>query len=423
MSTRAWILLIVAVCLAMGGWWAVENLTIEEVRIPGRPKGEVLRNPFFATQKLMQEQGARVEARYGHRGAPSGTARGSVLFIPTERRTLSATHVQELLDWVRAGGHLVLVAYPPASAGSAPDPLLKAVGVTVQAVRSKRPYKAEAERAEGEELPDEDTASTLSEDDPADRDLQRWFPMLAQGRTEQDCLAHAEAGSEGQRFSAQWMRLCFSPYVRLRSEKEPLWAVHARDDIHAITHALGQGRVSAITSQRMLQSIGIADGDHAEFLAALLGGRFSGLNITLVVRDDVDNLAVLAWEHGAAVVIALVLFILAWLWWAATRIGPVVQPAMPERRSVLEHVRALGEFFWRERTPHVLWQATAERTRKDIARKVPRFTSDQSLAAHLSRRTGLAEPDVLFALNPGDVTDPQAFVRAIATLEHLRKSL
>lgn len=449
MTTRAWIGLIVAVCLAFAGWWMLDTFTFQEFRFPGKPSPEVLRNPYYVLEKVLRQQGVQVESRYGHRGPPPGSAKGAVLFLPIERRTLGQTRAEDLLTWVRAGGHLIVIGKDesmslrktgrntrprsPAAKTDGDDQaknlhavqrdhILEEVDVRAETIRSKRPYSQKTPQESGVPLPGDDDEAAANEGDD--------FPGFSgygfrpgNSASSADCAPHSEVGTEAQRFPAQWMRLCFPAETRLVSTSEPLWAARTQSGDHVVSHALGQGRVSVLTSPVPLHNWALDIGDHADFLAALLGGELRGLRMTIVLRDDVDNLAVLAWEHAGGVVISLSALILFWLWASAVRLGPISSPAVPERRSVLEHVLALGEFFWREKRPHLLWQATAERTRKELVRKVPRFATDALLAAHLARRTGLAEPDLLFALNPGDVAEPQDFVRAIATLEQLRKSL
>jgi hypothetical protein len=51
------------------------------------------------------------------------------------------------------------------------------------------------------------------------------------------------------------------------------------------------------------------------------------------------------WAHAAETLVALGVFILFWLWRVALRFGPLQPSPEPNRRSLLEHVRALGRFY------------------------------------------------------------------------------
>lgn len=233
------------------------------------------------------------------------------------------------------------------------------------------------------------------------------------------------AGIEPVRFPAQALRICFSRYFHLKSRQPALWSVKGRYGTHALALPLGAGRVTVLSDWRFMRNDEIGRGDHADFLVALIGVDLKGLQVLLVPSEDVPGLHKLVWQHGAAVVLTLATLLAVLLWRAGTRLGPVAARAEPVRRSLLEHVRAMGEFIWREKDAAALWKSAVARTRKQIARALPPASHPDAQIAMLAKKSSLPEALIREALFPTAEPDPDPakFARAIATLEKLRKSL
>src|SRR5690349_10205068 len=122
--------LVVALVLLGAGWWIYENMTLEEVRVPGFPKGEAATNELYAAQRLLSALGAEAHSRIGFKALPEGDPRRAALILPTKRRVLTQQQRRQLLDWAGAGGHLIVVTYTLPSEGDPPDPLMDELGVT-----------------------------------------------------------------------------------------------------------------------------------------------------------------------------------------------------------------------------------------------------------------------------------------------------
>jgi len=397
MTRRRGPLLLLAVAAAvLAALWIDANMYLKEERVPAKPKGEAASNDLYAAQLLLGSLGAEAISLSGYRSPPAGPPAGSVLILPTTRRTLSTSRHAKLLDWVRAGGHLVVVTYTIAAKGDPPDPVMDAAGLVQTMVDDDEDAKARAAGA-------------------------------GKSATASGCPVQSESGSAPRRFPAGGLEVCFDVRYSLHPVKgrdwPPLWAVGTATATHAVTTALGAGRITVLTDYNLLRNWDIGNYDHADFLVAMIGPEIAGLRVTIVPREEVDGLVALIWRHGAAVVVGLLLLVLVVLWRRAVRLGPIAPAPVPERRSMVEHVEALGEFLWRQGAGAALWRAAAARTHKAVARRLPPYADAAGMAADLARRTQQDEEAVRAALEPRDRPTTKEFTHAIGLLETLRRSL
>lgn len=432
MTARRLLFLTIGLGLIALTWWVIENMTWEEVRVPSQPKGEAVLNPLFAAQRLLTELGANATSALRFSEPPAGDPARSVLILPTQRRTLAPAQHAALENWVRAGGHLIAVAATLNDPGERIDPLMATLGITRLQHKSKRlrslPPSSPSSPAQpvppAEPMEPSDEASRKEADaddypDDVPGPMPAWLP-----KPNLPCPELRDvAGTEPVRFPAQSLRICFSGYYHLKSREPPLWSVKGRRGTQAIALPLGKGRVTVLTEWQFLRNDDIGRGDHADFLVAMLGPDLKGMNVLLVPSEDVPGLHKLIWQHGATVVLALAILLAVLLWRAGTRLGPVAARALPARRSLLEHVHAMGEFIWREQDAAALWKSAVARTRKQIARVLPPNSNPDVMIQALAKKSALPEALIRESLFPQPNPDPERFARAIATLQKLRKSL
>ncbi len=431
MNVKRFAILVVALMLSACGYWLYENLIWTEVRIPGIPKGEAVTNNLYAAQRLLMAFGAKAQSTQGFRDLPEGDPARSALIFPTMRKTLSPRQRQSLLDWVNKGGHLVVVTYTLEDDGDQPDPLLASFGVH-QKMKGPPP-KAAAKNDNADDKENNDADGTpdqpKSEQPPKRRQAPPPPPIRRLPRGgyavdgDQNCAAQTETATGSTHFPAATLKVCFDSRFRMVSDNPPLWSAQDADGIHALSLAHGKGRVTVMTDYRFMQNERIGQADHADFLVALLGPELSGLNVTLVPREDVDGLRTLIWRYGWTVVLTLVLLIAVALWRDGARFGPLAPNPVAVRRSLIEHVRAGGEYLWRRDQARTLWQSTLNAARRRIARALPTARTHEQLVKQVAAKTGLNDERVSQALIPVSHPGADAFLRAINTLEQMRKKL
>jgi len=133
----------------------------------------------------------------------------------------------------------------------------------------------------------------------------------------------------------------------------------------------------------------------------------------------------LIWKNGPFVVLGFAASLLLWLWSRATKFGPAVGPDSLARRSILEHVRAAGNFAWRNHSAADLVTSSTAAILHEAERRHPGIghLAPQAQAQQLARMTGMHDSYVFDALFNQDHTSHRDFTRLMKVLQRIRKNL
>ena len=144
----------------------------------------------------------------------------------------------------------------------------------------------------------------------------------------------------------------------------------------------GRGRVTLLTDIELFNNHRLADHDHADFLAALLGQNPGGA-VWLQDRRLTPSLAQLLWQHAWMPLLGLTVTLLAGLWHYSRRLGPVLRPRPGEPRRLADHLQASSRFLWRHGAGPMLLHAARQYTQRHHAGAAPETAvldfSDQPL--------------------------------------------
>lgn len=408
------ILLIVVLIAGSGGYWVYENLEWKEVRIPGTIQGEAARNDLLAAQRLVNAMGGAARSEYTYTKPPAGDPRETVLVMPTERRILTTRQRGQLIKWIEDGGHLVAVTYSLEGDDTVRDELLGTIGI-------RQFLNKPATQRPGQQTPQVDEAQADDgQGQPGPRSRGSVVP-----RAYATCPAQRESGALAPRFGSgpgNMMQVCFDPRFRIETKGEKLWESGDAAGSHAITVAHGAGRITVLTDYDFMRNGAIGHADHADFLLAVIGFH-PGVAVWFIPREDVAGIVSLAWRYGWPVLILLGVWIALVLWRAGSRLGPIEPEPEAVRRSIEEHVRAVGEFLWRRGETLVLWKSALAGARKRMELALPPTPKPDDRLILLSKKTGLDLGLLQHAFYPRPSLSAEEFARVISTLETVRKHL
>lgn len=376
----------VALLALLVAWWISAHERVVE-RVPLPRTGEAATHPLFALRLALEADGRR--ARTWRRLDPAAMALGprDSLVFDGDPRSLSADDVRALLDWVRAGGRLVLATPPPdaavdtlqrtrrADARSLAVPLLDALGVRTRLA------------------PPTCIALELPRSDP-----------------------HREF-CQGRRFDAP-------PTARLR------WSDAAGDAFARIP--LGAGHVDLLaeldflrTGERDEPSDGLQADVHAAMARQIVVPMDRAGVVHLVHLRAPPSLLRWLLREAWPAWLPLALALLGWLWARARRLGPLLPSPARERRSLLEHVSASGAHQWRYGDAGHLHEAMREAFLARLRRRDPHTAAltGQAQVEQLAERLALPAERIADALTPPDPRDARAFLARIALLVRMRNRL
>jgi len=304
-----WALALGGIAVAVGLFLlCFERVDVERERPPG---AAARRDPYLAAERLMSRAGFQVRSFATPRDLPWPPPLDATLILPTARTTVSEARSSEILEWVRAGGHLVVVTYSLFDdLFRTPDPILDPLGLE------------QYQNRQGD-VPSE-TVAEVYFDGSGDAPLRmRVQPQFFWDEPERD--------------------------LHLSVESEY--------GLHLVEVQEGKGFVTALTDNVFMFNENIGELDHAEIALRLFGLQAKqragaqlggGLPVWFVTRDEPAPPYLTIWEHTWTLFVGVGALILAWVLMASQRFGPPIWLDRSVRRSLMEHVEASGRFLWRQ---------------------------------------------------------------------------
>lgn len=323
-------------------------------------QGEAARNDYLALEEMLRELGVAVDSRPTLHSLPPTD---HVVLMLAPYRGTGEAGASRLVEWARAGGHLVVSPVVSPS-----DPLLDLLGVGL----------FDEEDADED---DDESRSAFDSDRPA------WPRLYAWGEGVE--IVRADGASD-----AAWM----------------------------LTVRVGKGHATFVSEGSFLSNERIADKDHA-----LIAWRALALDgvpgaVRLVSRDPApvlwSFLKPALWPAAAS----FLLLVAAALVFMARRHGPLLLPEERSRRQIDEHLSALGGYLWSIGCEDALLRSARRATVQRLAGHAGAAESALAELATQTRRHVVEPAAIDEAVETQTTRDRSRFVRIVRTLETLRRS-
>lgn len=376
---RAGAALALIVVFALAGWagyWFYLNFSLveEEVHTGFPPAAQ--QNPLLAAERFLAANLRHAKSQPSLGEFPPADA---TLIMPGERFDVGPERAALLLDWVRAGGHLMVKAEAmwPGQERRRNDWLLAPLGI----------------------VPDfADTVVEMARQ-PLDVDL-----------ADADDFMQVQLSRNHLLISGNRIR----PYDTLGSEYGD----------HILRYRLGKGVLTVLSDAGFMENYRIGKHDNAALLWHLASVRPKG-DIWLVYAGDMPPLWEWIWQHAWMVVLSSAVLLTAWLLARGRRFGPPLPQPPLQRRRLLDHVQASGHFFWRTGHHEKLLQGARDALHRDLLLQHPGLAvrTKNEQAAHLAALSGYSQEDVFRAMFHPCAADEFEFTRTIQLLAKLRKKL
>ena len=367
-------------------WYALVD---EETRVGA--KREAIENPYLAYSRLLARMGTT--ARFVREPHELGTlpAGGTVILGPHRLLYMTPQRLREILEWTRAGGHLVVAAEVP----FVNDPLLDALGVERVEPQASAPAKPPPTRPDPAAIARaaRQAAAPTTFDWPGESRalhvrIHSWFG-LRDARSRPDALTVEQGGRAA-----------------------------------ILRFAEGRGTVTALSWMNFLSNALIGQEDDARFGWRLATDAGAGMPAVLFLSVHTEPLVDWMRRVAMPVVWSALLLVALWLARIIPRFGPPGPEPPPVRRSLLEHVVAAGRFLWSRDEREFLLDAGRERAWQ--AARGRGITRDPGALGRsltlLASATGVSESEARTALAE-PAPDAASFVRAIAALHRIESRL
>jgi hypothetical protein len=374
MSRRTVVLLLAGVLLGALAWWVTSNFGLTRERVHVGYRGEAARNPLYAARLLLERMGTEV-SQQPVLTLSTPLPPDATLVLPAVRGELDPPLLRRLLGWVERGNTIILGAEGRGTA----DSLLEALGVDVE-----WPDIADSKDHGRGTAPIEDV-------------------LLPDGRR---------------------MKVAPGSSVVLSADEEDIaWRHTGPYGDRILVLRVGNGRAVVFSTLAPFYNDNLNKHDHAALLWHFV--EEAG-NRKIVLVRQLESLGLLTWlrQHAAAALWMLAVFVALWLWRVIPRFGPLAPAWRAQRRSLLEHLRAVGRFQSDTQQLPRLLQQVRDDAQAQFRRAAPLAAGLDSTGRlrEASRLTGLRPRELLQAFTASAGTRHE-FTNAVRTLAAFRRRL
>lgn len=362
-------------------WWFYETF---EYRVEEKDvgfHGEARRNPYLAAERFLEKFGMEIKSLPTILALKDMPASNDVLFIPTDRFDLAPEKIDEILEWVKQGGHLI-----------------------ARARRGRKDIKLQ------DELFDRLGVETHVEDDT---------PLF--GSDEQKVVdVHVNKNIENKQVD-----FIADVWLQDTAENTVSWQVDGENGSHLLEYSLGDGFVTLLSDFEFIENENLAKNDHAGFLYTMVHIDNTNRKLWIIRHDDMPSIFSIVLDKTPQAITLFLIFILLWVWYTTRRFGPILPAGETRRRSLREHITSSGFYQWRNHHRTELFQSARAALHEQISQTRPLWAKldDMKLAGKLGKVAGIPGDRVLLVLKANNADKESDFSQYIEILSVIRKKL
>lgn len=414
---------------SLGRWWwqdGREQAWVAQHQL----SAEAIANPFLAAQRLLVQNGYPVQTveALDH----LHTIRDGTLIIGGGGGMMTREQSAMLLAWVARGNTLVFQPRPATKAELA----LAKVAPADAAVVAGEAVAAPPAKEEEVDEPYEDGV----EHDPLGKHIgARWHNgragdygcrnaagAVVQSYRKDQCPAgtvfaiNLSAVPLPGRAPAV-VDLAFNRVLRMPGGPAPIWSDSKGTAVQGFRHGKGQ---IVVAPHLLFRNAELGLNDNAALLLGLVKLKPGQAWVTIVKSRTILGWMELLWMRYSMMLIALAALLALLFWAAVRRFGPVLPDALPQRRSLMEHIAASGAWLWQaEGGRQTLLLAVRRELEDALQRRAPGLLRLGQNSQHdeLARLCGLSAHEVAHAMHDDASRSSAEFTRQIRTLQTLRK--
>lgn len=364
---------LLVILMGLGGYWFYQNFALLPEKTYVGFQGEARYNSLLAAQSFLHTKANLVKGMTGLVGLPpiNGT-----LVMPTQRYGQGPKQAKALLDWVRAGGNLIVVPTEPSEGSATEDWLLRGLGV-----RNVNHPPAGSE-----------SYAPANVDIPAVSDFMQV-----------DFMPCATLEYRGH-----------TPQVLVRGDR----------GAHVLRYQLGAGVLTVLSDANFMHNAEIGRYDNAAFLWYLTHYQRRG-ETWLIYSGDMPPLWKWLGTNAWTVLISAGLLLAACLWSCSRRFGPIRVAPPLARRRLLDHIEASGQFLWQKGQRVKLLSGVREALLRRLESRHPALAAlpPDKRATRLAELIQAPPTTTQKALFDPFAPDEYEFTDAVNLLEKIRKTL
>jgi len=366
-------ILCIAVLGGLAIWFFATHEQVTEQEYIGF-QGEARANEFLAAEYLLAELGYGTDSRSSLTPSSWLPDTGDTIVKRVSSDVAVDEELELLTGWIENGGHLVLL--PPRSSDALTDEFLDYLGV------------------EFRRIPAEDTPEL-----PDRVDDDNVFSLL-----------DYEVGE-----------------FRVVPYYEDMFDAKIEDDLGIVAARTqwGTGYLTVVANARYFRNASLDEPENARLLLDVVAGFIDPGTIWFVYNSAFPSLWEIIWASAPFAVLAAAMALALWIWSVTPKFGPAMIATFESRRSIIEHIRAAGNFVWRNRSAGVLTGSSINAMLHEAEARHPGIgrLSRRDQATRIARITNLPAEWVFEALVGHDNPRPRDFTHHMQSLQGIRKEL
>ncbi len=417
--------LVITISALMGLFFTVFEKVASERNLD--LQGEAKFNPLVIAQRFLENSGIKSESVVSMIKLKEMPGKKDILFLATRRFDIGPAKRDEILNWVSNGGHLIIVAWPPADSKSdIQDPILKELAIQVNYEESniidklddcnKIPELKKKQESKSETKKQQKQIKNSSKDNKA------------KDSDNKNCNTNDfEAIAVTIVSERETSQVAFNPTIWLttNNEKKANWVVNGKSGAHLLEYVKDKGLITILSDYRFLTNTKITKFDHAAFFWYLVHFSNNSGKVWIVYKGDMPPLYEWLSKNLWAAFLTLFFIIFIWIWSALPRFGALYPKLSHNRRNLIEHIRASGQFLWKNKFSDELIQETRNALQEKISKRHPNWNklTDAERYQRLAKQSKIDIEHVEQAFTVQSTTKENEFLLIIQTLERLRKSI
>ena len=400
---------------------------------------EARRNPWLAAEMYLSRTGTKVNSTT-QLSVMDDLPENSALLLTRPGLIRSNTRLNRLLDWVVQGGRLIVTTDERDIGGN--ENLLATLGVDVVWVDAQYPKFLKCRDVLG-------SIDSVSEDIVPAEELEAYLEQQSETGTKSFSEAirrprHCMDSKHLTILHFQGQESEFSVHMPGRSglewgleravtnadedalqsleSIEPFYAAGDDAGIRFLQFEWGAGLISIVANSELWQSSRIGLFDNVYLLATLSDSTPA---ITVLRGSAMPSLFSHIWSLGKEFVIVAMFGLLFWLWHSIRRISPLHDPLHTERRSILEHIDARGEYLWYHKQFDALVSPLKQEVTRKCQMRLPGFAQADpaSQVRQISEFSGTDEKLVYQVFAAESIPDAEHCRSAIRILQKIIEKL
>ncbi|WP_317929429.1 DUF4350 domain-containing protein [Halioxenophilus sp. WMMB6] len=431
----------------------------------------LLFEPYYETQKLgwsptaYQNRYLAAEKYLARAGIEATTSNSLInanplseidtIFISDARNVLTKQQTEELWQWISNGGHLILSG-PPTDWEAGSSALLERLGIEIYSTDcdcdrtnyffddeasgendddTEEPVKSK-DHGNLKELLDTPEKSDdshhpideISGSDTTDNNNNRTDKAPIEESTDPSLITELEFDEVDGVLHINFnpATALYHPYMDdeedTESDSQPFYWQGSEWGTHFMQFYIGEGMVSVVSDPAIWQNYYLEEFDHAYLLSILTD---YSKTVRFIVGSNMPSLAALIWQNAPEFVIACGLLLITWLYYRSRRFLPATGINYTVRRSLAEHIQAVGDYLWQQKQSNALLASIRQEIEQRAGFYIGGFNqlSQAQQYQKLAELAQLPMERVASAMAQTDIISELVFTETIQSLQTIKAKL